>query len=128
MKLFIGNLATDASEDDLQKAAEAFGTVSSVSIAQDDAGASKGHGFVEMANKAEGEAAIAGLNGKELKGQALKVSEARPDKRSQGPRGAAGTTGFGGRPNQASGPKGGSAKGGSSKSGFQIGKSSGHKV
>lgn len=128
MKLFIGNLAAEASEDDLQQAAAAFGTVSSVSIAQDDAGASKGHGFVEMASKAEGQAALAGLNGKEIKGQALKVSEARPEKRGHGPRGAAGTTGFGGLPNKAPGPKGGASKGGSSKSGFQIGKSSGHKV
>lgn len=128
MKLFIGNLASEASEDDLKQAAEAFGEVASVSIAQDDKGASKGFGFVEMADKAASEAALAGLNGKEIKGQALKVSEARPEKRGGPGHRGGGQGGFGGKGGFAN--KGGQAKGagGGSKSGFQIGKSSGHKV
>lgn len=125
MKLFIGNLALDASEDELKQAAEAFGTVAAVSIALDDKGAPKGFGFVEMASKAEAQAALTGLNGKEIKGQALKVSEARPEKRGMPGRGPAGNLGFGGRPAQA--PKAGKGAG-SSKGGFQISKSSGHKV
>lgn len=123
MKLFIGNLATEASEDDLRQAAEAFGTVSAVSIAVDDEGASKGHGFVEMAGKDEGKAALEGLNGKDLKGQALKVSEARPEKHRGG--GQRGGGGFAGKGNQASrGP----GKAGGSKGGFTMGKTTGHKV
>jgi len=86
MNIYVGNLAYDITEDDLQQAFEAFGQVTSVNIIKDKfSGRSRGFGFVEMAAKEEGQAAIDGLNGKELKEQALRVNEARP--RPEGRRG-----------------------------------------
>lgn len=79
MNIYVGNLAHEASEDDLRAAFEAFGQVSSASIIKDKfSGESRGFAFVEMPNKPEAEAALAGLNGQDLKGRQLKVSEARP--------------------------------------------------
>jgi len=95
MNIYVGNLAYDITEDDLQKAFEAFGQVTSVNIIKDKfSGRSRGFGFVEMAAKAEGQAAIDGLNGKELKEQALRVNEARP--RPEGRRGGGRGGGRGG--------------------------------
>ena len=87
MNIYVGNLSRDVAEDELRQAFEAFGQVTSASIITDRfSGESRGFGFVEMANKAEAEAAIAGLNGTELKGRTLNVNEARPrpDKRRGG--------------------------------------------
>ena len=87
MNIYVGNLSRDVAEDELRHAFEAFGQVTSASIITDRfSGESRGFGFVEMANKAEAEAAIAGLNGTELKGRTLNVNEARPrpDKRRGG--------------------------------------------
>lgn len=95
MNIFVGNLSHDATEDDLRQAFEAFGQVKSVKVIKDlFSGTSKGFGFVEMQAKAEAQAAITGLNGKQLKGRALNVNEARP--RPEGGRGG-GRSG-GGRP------------------------------
>ena len=86
MNIYVGNLLREVTEDDLRKAFEAFGQVTSASIIKDKfSGESRGFGFVEMPAKAEAQAAISGLNGKELKGQALNVNEARP--RDEGSRG-----------------------------------------
>jgi RNA recognition motif-containing protein len=79
VNIFVGNLSREASEDDLKQAFQAFGEVATASIIMDKfTRESKGFGFVEMPVKTEAEAAIAGLNGKELKGRALTVNEARP--------------------------------------------------
>ena len=79
MNIYVGNLSFEVTEQDLQQSFEAFGQVESVNIIKDRfSGESKGFGFVEMPAKGEAESAIEGLNGKELKGRALKVSEARP--------------------------------------------------
>ena len=79
MNIYVGNLSHDASDDDLRQAFEAFGQVTSATIIKDKfSGESRGFGFVEMPNKPEGQAALTGLNGQDLKGRALKVSEARP--------------------------------------------------
>jgi RNA recognition motif-containing protein len=79
MNIYVGNLPFGVSEDDVRQAFAAYGTVSSVSIIKDhETGQSRGFGFVEMTESAEGTAAIAALNGKPLKGRALKVNEARP--------------------------------------------------
>ena len=92
MNIYVGNLSPEVTEDDLQQAFEAFGEVTSVNVIKDKfSGRSRGFGFVEMAAKAEGQAAIDGLNGKELKEQALKVNEARP--RPEGRRGGGGGRG-----------------------------------
>ncbi len=86
MNIYVGNLSYEVTEEDLRQAFGAFGQVESINIIKDKySGESKGFGFVEMPDKAEAQSAIEGLNGKELKGRALKVSEARP--RSEGSRG-----------------------------------------
>lgn len=79
MNIYVGNLAYSVTEDDLQKAFEAYGQVSSANIIRDQfSNQSKGFGFVEMPEQAEAQAAIAGLNGKEVGGRAMNVNEARP--------------------------------------------------
>ena len=79
MNIYVGNLSRDVTEDDLRQAFEAFGEVETANIIKDKlTGESRGFGFVEMPGKAEAQSAIDGLNGKELKGETLKVSEARP--------------------------------------------------
>ena len=86
MNIFVGSLSSDTTEEDLQKAFEAFGQVKSVTIIKDMfSRESKGFGFVEIQSKAEAQAAINGLNGTLLKGKALNVNEARP--RPEGRRG-----------------------------------------
>ena len=79
MNIFVGNLSRDVTEEDLREAFSAFGQISKVTILKDKfSGESRGFGFVEMANKAEGDAAIRALNGKDMKGRAMNVNEARP--------------------------------------------------
>lgn len=78
-KLYVGNLSYTTTEDSLQSAFAAFGTVVSVAIIKDKfSGRSKGFGFVEMSTDEEAAAAIDGMNGKEVDGRALTVNEARP--------------------------------------------------
>ena len=91
MKIYVGNLSYEVTEEDLRLALEQFGQVESATIIKDKhSGQSKGFGFVEMASKAEGKSAIDGLNGKELKGRTLNVNEARPRTESRGSRGGQG--------------------------------------
>ena len=79
MRIYVGNLSYDTTEDELRKDFSAFGEVASVSVVTDRySGRSKGFAFVEMTNKAEADAAIAGLNGKSVKDRTLVVNEARP--------------------------------------------------
>jgi RNA recognition motif-containing protein len=92
MNIYVGNLSYEITEEDLRMAFEPFGQVESAAIIKDKySGQSKGFGFVEMASKAEGQAAIDGLNGKELKGRTLNVNEARP--RTESHRGRGGRDG-----------------------------------
>ena len=91
MNIYVGGISFDANEDDLRKAFEAFGTVDSVAIITDrNTGKSKGFGFLEMPNGNEAKAAIEGMNGKDVKGSALNVNEARPRKERQDNRGGGG--------------------------------------
>jgi RNA recognition motif-containing protein len=79
MNIYVGNLSRETGEEDLRKAFEAFGEVTKASVITDKfSGEAKGFGFVEMPNKTEAMAALAGMNGKELQGRTLNVSEARP--------------------------------------------------
>jgi len=111
MKIYVGNLSYEVTEEDLRLALEEFGQVESATIIKDKySGQSKGFGFVEMASKAEGQSAIEGLNGKELKGRALNVNEARPRTESSG--GGRGGYGGGGRGGQGAGGRGGQGAGG----------------
>jgi cold-inducible RNA-binding protein len=78
MKIYVGKLSQDITEDDLKEAFKAFGQLTSVNVIEDKyTGNSRGFGFVEMLSNKEGQAAIDGLNGKELKGQIIVVNEAR---------------------------------------------------
>ncbi len=91
MKIYVGNLSYEVTEQDLRQALEEFGQVESVTIIKDKySGQSKGFGFVEMASKAEAQSAIESLNGKELKGRVLNVNEARPRTENRGGRGGYG--------------------------------------
>ena len=79
MRIYVGNLAREANDDDLMQAFTPFGEVASVTVIKDRmSGESKGFGFVEMPTKAEADSAISGLNGKEMKGRSIKVNEAQP--------------------------------------------------
>jgi cold-inducible RNA-binding protein len=87
MKIYVGNLSFEVTEQDLRQEFEAFGGVDSVSVITDKySGRPKGFAFVEMPVVSEGQAAINGLNGKTLKERTLTVNTARPrtDSRSGG--------------------------------------------
>jgi cold-inducible RNA-binding protein len=98
MKLYVGNLAFQTTDEDLQGLFGQAGTVESASIVTDrDTGRSRGFGFVEMSSKAEGEAAIAQFNGTEVSGRSLTVNEAKPrENRGGGGFGGGRGGGFGG--------------------------------
>ena len=97
MNIYVGNLSYSATESDLRDAFEAFGDVASARVIMDRAtGKSKGFGYVEMPNDAEGKSAISGLDGKDLKGRPLRVNESIPKDDSRGPRGGGGGGGRGG--------------------------------
>jgi RNA recognition motif-containing protein len=85
MNIYVGNLSSDVTEEELREQFKPFGVVTSVSIIKDKySGQSRGFGFIEMASKSEAEAAIAGLKGKTLKDRTLDVNEARPRTDSRG--------------------------------------------
>lgn len=80
-KLFVGSLPWAANDEDLQKAFSAHGNVLSAKVVTDkETRRSRGFGFVEFENEAEATAAIQALNGSELKGRNIIVSEAKPKK------------------------------------------------
>jgi RNA recognition motif-containing protein len=115
MKLYVGNLAFQTSGDELRDLFSQAGTVQSASIVEDrDTGRSRGFGFVEMASKEEGEAAIQQFNGTEFNGRNLTVNEARP-REDRGNRGGGGGRGFGG--GGGGGGRGGGYGGGGGRSG-----------
>src|SRR5690606_24623993 len=88
-KLYVGNLPYSATESSLRDAFAASGTVDSVTLITDrDTGQSKGFGFVEMATDAEARTAVEAMNGANLDGRPLKVSEAKPKTSGGGANGA----------------------------------------
>jgi len=103
MKIYVGNLAFDVTEDELAAEFGTFGKVESVALPADKfSGRPRGFAFVEMTSKSEAEAAIEGLNGKTLKDRTIVVNESRPrtDNRGGGSygnrRGGYGSGGSGG--------------------------------
>src|SRR3990170_250676 len=87
MKIYVGNLAFDVTEDEIAAEFGTYGKVESVAIPSDKiSGRPRGFAFVEMTSKTEAEAAIAGLNGKSLKDRTIVVNESRPrpDNRGSG--------------------------------------------
>ncbi|MFH0980895.1 MAG: RNA-binding protein [Planctomycetota bacterium] len=97
LKIYVGNLSFQVTEDALRAMFAEYGTVDSVSIITDrETSRSRGFGFVEMPNETEARAAIEGVNGKELEDRTLTVNEARP----QAPRRGGGGGGRGPRRDQ----------------------------
>ena len=111
MKLYVGNLSYETTEQDLRQQFEAFGAVDSVAIIMDrDTGRSKGFAFVEMASKPEAEAAMQGLSGKQLKERTLTVNEARPKVDNRAGGGYGSSSGGGGRGGDSRGGRGGGGR------------------
>jgi RNA recognition motif-containing protein len=95
MKIYVGNLSFNVTEEELKVLFTEFGQVETVNVITDNySGQSKGFGFVEMPNREEAMKAIDGLNAKDVKGRALTVNEARP--RPEGSRGGGGGRSGGG--------------------------------
>src|SRR3954464_4350270 len=92
-KLFVGNLSFNTTENDLQDAFAAHGTVVEANLMMDrETGRPRGFGFITMSTPEEAQAAISGLNGKEIDGRALTVNVAKPrEERSGGGRGFGGS-------------------------------------
>ncbi|HLH55434.1 MAG TPA: RNA-binding protein [Verrucomicrobiae bacterium] len=116
-KLFVGNLSFDLTENDLQDAFAAHGTVLEANLMMDRAtGRPRGFGFVTMSTPEEAQKAISAMNGKELGGRALTVNIARPrEERSGGGGGGGGRGGYrggGGGGGGGRGDRGGDRGGG----------------
>ena len=87
MNIYVGNLAWTATDEVLRTEFEAFGKVTSATVIKDRVtNRSRGFGFVEMPTESEAQAAIKGLNGKDMNGRALTVNEARPRQERRDPR------------------------------------------
>lgn len=116
MNIYVGNLSNDVTEEDLKELFEASGQVESVNIIKDKySGQSRGFAFVEMPTKSEALAALKEADGKELKGRAIKVNEARARSGGPGRRPGGGSRGgFGGgsRGGFGGGGRGGRSGGG----------------
>src|SRR5207302_1189599 len=98
MKLYVGNLSFETTENDLQDLFEQHGQVSEVTLMMDRmTGKSRGFAFITMNDKAQADAAMAALNGKDLNGRALNVNEARPREDRKGGGGGGGYGGGGKR-------------------------------
>jgi RNA recognition motif-containing protein len=107
-KLYVGNLSFDTTENDLNDAFAAFGTVTEANLMMDRVtNRSRGFGFVTMSSPEEAQKAIDGLNGKEMSGRALTVNVARPREERTG--GGGGRREFGG---SGGGYRGGGGGGG----------------
>ncbi len=94
MKIYVGNLSFQTTNQDLNDLFGTIGTVESANIIEDrETGRSRGFGFVEMASADDAERAIAEFNGKEVDGRTLKVNEAKPQENRSG---GGGRGGYGG--------------------------------
>ena len=113
-KLYVGNLSFDTTQTELENAFGAFGTVQSVNMITDrDTGRPRGFGFVEMSSDSEAQAAIDGLDQKDLGGRNLKVNIAKPrENRGGGGGGGGGRGGYGGGGGGGGGGYGGGGGGG----------------
>jgi RNA recognition motif-containing protein len=79
MNIYVGNLPNDATDETIREAFESFGEVTSAKVIKDKYnGQSRGFGFVEMSGQSQAQTAIKSLNGKEILGKQISVSEARP--------------------------------------------------
>jgi RNA recognition motif-containing protein len=79
MNIYVGNLSSDVADETIREAIESFGQVISAKVIKDKyTNQSRGFGFVEMPEQSQAQTAIRSLNGKELQGKEMSVSEARP--------------------------------------------------
>ena len=109
-KLYVGNLAFDATENDVRDLFGAHGPVDEIKIVMDrDTGRPRGFAFVTMGSEDAAKAAITALNGKDWKGRALTVNEARPPAERSG--GGGGRGGYGGGRGGGGGGRGGGGGG-----------------
>lgn len=110
-KLYVGNLGFDVTNSELQDEFATVGTIESVAvITERDTGRSRGFAFVEMASDAEAQKAIQELDGREIKGRAIRVSQAQ--EREGGGGGGRGRSGGGGGGGGGRGGRGGGGGGG----------------
>ena len=94
MKIYVGNLSFETTDDDLSQEFAVYGEVASASVVMDrETGRPRGFGFVDMPSDEQAKAAIAGLNGKDIQGRTLTVNESRP---REGGSGGGGSRGGGG--------------------------------
>jgi RNA recognition motif-containing protein len=108
IKLYVGNLPYEMTEDQLRELFTEAGQVASAKIITDrQTGQPRGFGFVEMETKADGQKAISMLNGKNIEGRALAVNEARPQQKSFGGGGGGRGGGYGGGGGGRGGGRGG---------------------
>ena len=109
MKLYVGNLSYDTTDQDLANAFGAHGELRSAQVVMDrETGRSRGFGFVEIDDRGQAEAAMSALNGQQLQGRTLVVNEAKP----RDDRGGGGGGGYGGGSRGGGGGYGGSRGGG----------------
>jgi RNA recognition motif-containing protein len=123
-KLYVGNMSYDMDSSTLQELFGGFGSVQSAEVISDrETGRSKGFGFVEMGSDDEAQAAIAGMNGKEVGGRTLTVNEAKPKEPRSGGfgGGGGGRSGGGGYGGGGGGRSGGGGYGGGSSGGGGYG-------
>ena len=86
-KLYVGNLSFDVADEELEAAFSEFGEIVSATVVRDRiSGRSRGFGFVEYADEESAEKAKSSLNGKEIKGRAIRIDDAREQRRDQRPR------------------------------------------
>lgn len=130
MNLYVGNLSWGVTNDDLKQAFGAYGEVTSAQVIMDKmTGKSRGFAFVEMPNPEQGQAAINAMNGRDLKGRALRVNEAQPREAGGGGGGGGGFRrgggggfgGGGGRGGYGGGDRGGYGGGGGGGGGYGRG-------
>lgn len=109
MKLYVGNLSYDTTDQDLANAFGAHGELRTAQVVMDrETGRSRGFGFVEMDDRGQAEAAMNALNGQQLQGRTLVVNEAKP----RDDRGGGGGFGGGSRGSYGGGSRGGGGYGG----------------
>jgi RNA recognition motif-containing protein len=98
MNIYVGNLSFEVTDDDLRQLFSSYGEVESANVIKDRfSGESRGFGFVEMPAKKDADAAIAALNGTDVKGRTITVNEAKPKAPKSGGGGGGGGGGRGGR-------------------------------
>ena len=111
-KLYVGNLSFNTTQNDLNDAFAAFGTVTETNLMMDrETGRPRGFAFVTMGSTEEAQKAIEALNGREMGGRALTVNEAKPREERSGGGGGGGRREYGGSSGGYGGGGGGGGRG-----------------